>query len=38
MKPRRLELDHLAPLRRTRWPGYALLAVSLLVAAEMAQR
>ena len=38
MKPRRLELDHLAPLRKPRWPGYALLAVSLIVAAEMAQR
>ena len=38
MKPRRLELDHLAPIRYPRWPGYALLAVSLLVAGEMTQR
>ena len=38
MKPRRLDLDHLAPLRRPRWPGYALLVVSLAVAAETTQR
>jgi hypothetical protein len=38
MKPRRLELDHLVPLRPPRWPGYALLAVSLVVAGEMTQR
>jgi hypothetical protein len=38
MKPRRLQLDHLAAPRHPRWPGYALLAVSLLVAAEMANR
>ena len=38
MKPRRLELDHLGPVRRPRWPGYALLAVSLVVAGEMTQR
>lgn len=38
MKPRRLELDHLAKLRYPRWPGYALLAVSLIVAGEMTQR
>lgn len=38
MKPRRLQLDHLAPVRHPRWPGYALLAVSLVVAADMTQR
>jgi hypothetical protein len=38
MKARRLELDHLASRRGPRWPGYALLAVSLGVAAEMTQR
>ena len=38
MKPRRLELDNLAPPRHPRWPGYALLVVSLIVAGEMTQR
>jgi Tfp pilus assembly protein PilN len=38
MKPRRLELDHLAPRKSPRWAGYALLAVALGVAAEMTQR
>ena len=38
MKPRRLQLDHLTPVRYPRWPGYALLAVSLVVAGEMTQR
>jgi hypothetical protein len=38
MKPRKLDLDHLAPTRHPRWPGYALLALSLAVAAEMTQR
>jgi Tfp pilus assembly protein PilN len=38
MKPPRLELDHLAPMRYPRWPGYALLAVSLVVAGEMTHR
>ena len=38
MKPGRLDLDHFAPVRRGRWAGYALLAVSLVVAAEMTQR
>lgn len=38
MKPRRIDLDHLGALKAPRWPGYALLAVSLLVAGEMTQR
>ena len=35
MRPPRLELDHVAPRRRTRWPGLALLGLSLAVAAAM---
>ncbi len=38
MKPPRLELDHVAPRRRTRWPGLALLGLSLAVAAGLAMR
>jgi hypothetical protein len=38
MKPPRLELDHVAPRRRTRWPGFALLGLSLAVAAALAMR
>jgi hypothetical protein len=38
MKRRRLDIDHFAPRTRGRWTGYALLAVSLIVAAEMTQR
>ena len=38
MKPPRLELDHVAPRRRTRWPGLALLGLSLAVAGELAMR
>ena len=35
MRPRRLELDHAAPRRRTRWPGFALLGVSLAIGAHL---
>jgi len=35
MKPRPLELDYIAAPRRSRWLGYVLLAVSLLVAGEL---
>lgn len=38
MKPPRLALDHVAPPRRTRWPGLVLLGLSLAVAAELAMR
>lgn len=38
MKPRRLELDFVAPPRRSRWIGYVLLAVSLLIAGDMVYR
>ena len=38
MRPPRLELDHVAPRRRTRWPGLALLGLSLAVAAALAIR
>lgn len=38
MKPPRLDIDHFAPHTRGRWAGYALLAVSLVAAAEMTQR
>ena len=38
MKPRKLQLDHLAPTRHPRWPGNALLAISLAIAAELTQR
>ena len=38
MKPPRLELDHVAPRRRTRWPGVVLLGLSLAVAAGLAMR
>jgi hypothetical protein len=38
VKPPRLELDHIAPRRRTRWPGLLLLGLSLAVAADLALR
>lgn len=38
MTLRRLELDYIAPPRRKRWLGYALLAVSLVVAADLVLR
>src|SRR5687767_6852120 len=38
MRPPRLELDHVAPRRRTPWPGLALLGLSLAVAAGLAMR
>jgi hypothetical protein len=38
MKPPRLELDHVAPRRRLRWPGLVLLALSLAVAGDLASR
>lgn len=38
MKRRRLQLDFIAPPRRPRWPGYALLAVSLVIAGGLVVR
>lgn len=38
MKAPRLELDHIAPRRRRRWPGLLLLALSLGVAGDLASR
>jgi hypothetical protein len=38
MKPRLLQLDHYAPPRRSRWPGYLLLALAVFTAAEVTQR
>ena len=38
MRPPRLELDHVAPRRRLRWAGLALLALSLAVAADLGLR
>jgi hypothetical protein len=38
MTLRRLELDYIAAPRRKRWLGYALLAVSLVVAADLVLR
>ncbi len=38
MKPRRLDLDYIAEPRRSRWLGYALLAVALAVAADLVLR
>ena len=38
MKPPRLELDHVAPRRRLRWPGLLLLGLSLGIAADLALR
>ena len=35
MRPPRLELDHAAPRRRARWPGFALLGISLALAAQL---
>ena len=35
MRPPRLELDHAAPRRRARWPGFALLGISLAIAAHL---
>lgn len=38
MTPPRLELDHVAPRRRRRWPGLVLLGLSLAVAGDLALR
>jgi Tfp pilus assembly protein PilN len=38
MKPRRLELDYIAPPRRARWPGLLLLAVALGLGTELFMR
>lgn len=38
MKLRRLQLDFIAPPRRPRWLGYALLAVSLVIAGDLVVR
>ncbi|MBI5908641.1 MAG: hypothetical protein HY848_01600 [Betaproteobacteria bacterium] len=38
MTRRRLQLDFIAPPRRPRWLGYALLAVSLVIAADLVVR
>ncbi len=38
MKSRPLELDFIAPPRRSRWAGYLLLAVSLAAAADLVNR
>jgi Tfp pilus assembly protein PilN len=38
MKPARLELDYLAPPRRTAWPGVLLLAVSLALGSYLGVR
>jgi hypothetical protein len=35
MKPRRLQLDYIAPVRRPAWPGLLVLALSLALAAEL---
>lgn len=37
-RPPPLELDHIAPRRRRRWPGFLVLAVSLAVAADLVLR
>lgn len=38
MKRRRLHLDFIAPPHRSRWLGYALLAVSVVIAADLVVR
>lgn len=38
MKLRQLQLDFIAPPRRPRWLGYALLAVSLVIAGDLVVR
>lgn len=38
MRPPRLDLDHVAPRRRLRWPGLVLLGLSLGVAADLGLR
>jgi hypothetical protein len=38
MKPRRVELDYVAPLRRPLWPGVVVLAISLGLATELVSR
>ena len=38
MKPRRVELDYVAPLRRPIWPGVLVLALSLALATELFTR
>src|SRR5690348_4015120 len=38
MKPRRLDLDHVAPQRRSRWPGVRLLALAAVATAQVAEQ
>jgi hypothetical protein len=38
VKPRRLELDYIAPVRPPVWPGLLVFALSLAVAGELAHR
>jgi Tfp pilus assembly protein PilN len=38
MKPRRLDLDHVAPPRRARWPGFLVLAIAAITAGEVTQQ
>jgi hypothetical protein len=38
MKPRRLDLDHIAPQQRSRWPGFLLLALAAVAAAQVAEQ
>jgi hypothetical protein len=38
MRPRRLELDYIAPPRRRVWPGLLVLAISLCLAAVLVTR
>jgi hypothetical protein len=38
MKPRRLDLDHFAPPRRSRLPGFLLLAAAVVAAAEVSHQ
>src|SRR4051812_10786305 len=38
MKPRRLDLDHVVPQRRARWPGFLLLALAAVAAAQVAEQ
>ncbi len=35
MKPRRLDLDYVRPLHRPAWPGLALLAAAVVLAADL---
>jgi hypothetical protein len=38
MRPPRLELDHVAPRRRKRWPGLVLLGLALAISADLGLR